>query len=59
MAVELKEGGYALHQGRSRKTVIQVKLTDSALRAIESYEENMQVICLIIIAISLFQRYKL
>ena len=43
MAVELREGGYALHQGKSRKTVIQMKLTDSALRAIESYEDNLQV----------------
>ena len=45
MVVELQKGGYALLQGRSRKTIIQLKLTDSALRAIECYEDNLQVKC--------------
>ena len=43
MAIELREGGYALQQGNSKEVVIQMKLTDSALRAIEGYEDNIQV----------------
>ena len=43
MAVELHEGNYALHQDTSKKDVIQLKLTDSALRAIEACQNNIRV----------------
>jgi len=39
MAVQLHEGGYALAQNSAEKIVLQVKLTDSALRAIEEYHD--------------------
>nr|CAB3242122.1 RNA polymerase II elongation factor ELL [Phallusia mammillata] len=40
MAIELKEGDYALQQNNAKKIVLQFKLTDSALRAIEDFQES-------------------
>ena len=39
----MNKGNYALDQDTSKKIVIQLKLTDSALRAIEVCEENIRV----------------
>uniref|UniRef100_H2XKW5 OCEL domain-containing protein n=1 Tax=Ciona intestinalis TaxID=7719 RepID=H2XKW5_CIOIN len=41
MAIDLSEGEYALQQNTSNIQIIQLKLTDSALRAVESYQ-NLQ-----------------
>ena len=49
MAVELHEGNYSLQQGTSKQTVIQLKLTDSALRAIELYQDDLQVSMLLLL----------
>ena len=43
MAVELQKGGYALQQQNSKKIVTQLKLTDSALRAIELFQSGFEV----------------
>ncbi|CAK8692819.1 unnamed protein product [Clavelina lepadiformis] len=44
MAIELYEGEYALQQNAPKKTVLQLKLTDSALNAIELFQ-NKAVDC--------------
>lgn len=41
MGIALKEGDYALQNNGGKKTVIQLKLTDSALRAIEIFQEEL------------------
>ena len=44
MAVDLQKGGYALqHQQHSNKVVIQLKLTDSALRSFELFQNSFEV----------------
>uniref|UniRef100_H2Z2H6 RNA polymerase II elongation factor ELL N-terminal domain-containing protein n=1 Tax=Ciona savignyi TaxID=51511 RepID=H2Z2H6_CIOSA len=38
MAIDLSEGEYALQQNTSNTQLIHLKLTDSALRAVELYQ---------------------